>query len=101
MFVLLLGVAISRYLKSVVLVRVSDAVKRYHDYRNSVKGQYLIEAGVQFRGLVHYHHGGRHGSVQAGMALETELRVPQAAEGDRVPHWTWLEHRRPQSPPPQ
>jgi hypothetical protein len=26
------------------------------------------------RGLVHYHHGGKHGSVQADMMLE-ELRV--------------------------
>ena len=28
----------------------------------------------RFRGLVHYHHGMKHGSIQAGMALE-ELRV--------------------------
>jgi hypothetical protein len=23
-----------------------------------------------FRGSVHYHHGGKHGSIQAGMVLE-------------------------------
>ena len=38
-----------------------------------------------FRGSVRYHHGGKHGSLQADMVLE-ELRVlhldPQAAEGD-------------------
>ena len=28
-----------------------------------------------FRGLVHYHHGGKHGSIQADMVLEKELRV--------------------------
>ena len=35
-----------------------------------------------FRGLVHYHHGGKHGNVHANFRLE-ELRVlhldPQAA----------------------
>ena len=35
----------------------------------------LVGAGLQFRGLVHYHHGRNHGSVQADMALEKELRV--------------------------
>ena len=38
-----------------------------------------------FRGSVHYHHGGKHGSIQAGIVLEEELRVlhldPQAAGG--------------------
>ena len=28
-----------------------------------------------FRGSVHYHHGRKHGSVQADMVLEKELRV--------------------------
>jgi hypothetical protein len=43
---------------------------------NSYKGQHLIGAGLQFRGSVHYHHGRKHGSVQADMVLE-ELRVLQ------------------------
>jgi hypothetical protein len=42
-----------------------------------------------FRGLVHYHLGGKYASVQADMVLE-ELRVlhldPQAAAGDCEPH---------------
>jgi hypothetical protein len=42
----------------------------------------------RFRGSVHYHHGGRHGGVQANMVLEKELRVlrldPQAAEGSHT-----------------
>jgi hypothetical protein len=29
----------------------------------------------RFRGSVHYHYGGKHGSIQAGMVLEKELRV--------------------------
>lgn len=44
-----------------------------------------IGAGLQLRGLVHYHHGGEHGSMQAAMVLEKALRVLhvdlQAAEG--------------------
>ena len=30
-----------------------------------------------FRGLVHYCHGGKHGSVQADMVLEEELILKQ------------------------
>ena len=37
---------------------------------------------LQFQGLVHYSHGGKHGSMQADMVLPKELRVlhhdPQA-----------------------
>jgi hypothetical protein len=43
----------------------------------------LIGAGLQFRGVAHYHHGRKHGSTQANMGLEKELGVvyydPQAA----------------------
>ena len=28
-----------------------------------------------FRGLVHYHHDGKHGGLQANIVLEKELRV--------------------------
>lgn len=38
------------------------------------KGKHLVGAGLQFSSLVHYHHGGKHGSVQADMVLE-EPRV--------------------------
>jgi hypothetical protein len=52
-----------------------------------------------FRSLVHYHHGRKHGSIQAEMVLEKGLTVLhidlKAAEGDCVPHWVELEHRRP------
>jgi hypothetical protein len=41
-----------------------------------------------FRGSVHYHHAGKHGSMQEDVVLEKELRVLQfvlqAAEGDYV-----------------
>jgi hypothetical protein len=39
-----------------------------------IKGKHFIGAGLQFRGLVRYHHGGKHGRIQADMALEKELR---------------------------
>ena len=48
-----------------------------------------IELGLaySFRGVVHYHQGGKHGSMQVDMVLEKKLRVldldPQAT-GDCV-----------------
>ena len=46
----------------------------------------IIGVGFQFKGIVYCHHGGKHGSMQAGMLLEKELRVlrldPQAREED-------------------
>jgi hypothetical protein len=53
----------------------------------------------KFKGSVHYHHGKKHGRVQAGMALEElKLRylVPKASRRLTLPHWTEL-----LSPPPQ
>ena len=46
--------------KTCVLVSFSIAVKRYH-YGDSYEGKCLIRAGLQFRGLVHYHHDRKHG----------------------------------------
>ena len=62
-------------IKNAVIVRVSIAVKRCHDHSNSYKGKHLTGAGLQFRGLVHCHHGRKHGGTQADMVLEKELRV--------------------------
>jgi len=42
---------------------------------NCYKGKHLIGAGLLFRGLVHYHHGGKHGVMQADMVLEKVLGV--------------------------
>ena len=64
-------------------------VKRHHDHGNSYKGKHLIGAGLQLRDLVHCHHGGKHGGMQADMGLEKKLRAlhldPQAAEREREP----------------
>jgi len=51
-----------------------------------------------FRGLVHYHHGEKHG---ADVVLEKELKVlyldMKATEWHYIPHWVEFAHRRPQS----
>ena len=56
---------------------------------NSYKEKHLIGLTYSMRGSVHYHHGGKYGSVQADMMME-ELKVlqldPQAAKGDCMPH---------------
>jgi hypothetical protein len=57
-----------------VLVRVSFTVRRHHDQGNFYKGNHLIGLAYYVRGLVHYYHGGKHGSMQADLMLE-ELRV--------------------------
>ena len=63
-----------------------------------------------FRGSVYYHHGRKHGSIQADTVLGKELRVlhPSASssKGSRrrrlstesqeeapIPHWAELEHK--------
>ena len=54
----------------------------------------LIKENIQlglaygFRGLVHYHRGRKHGSIQADMVLEVRRVLhldPKAAEGDCLP----------------
>jgi hypothetical protein len=44
-------------------------VKRHHIKNNQLGLAY------SFRDLVHYHHGGKHGSMQVDMMMENELRV--------------------------
>lgn len=38
-------------------------------------------ASLEFRGLVHYHYGGNHGSMQADMVLKRELRGTPGSSG--------------------
>ena len=50
-------------------------MKRHQEHSNSYKGKHLILAGLQVqKSTVHYHHGRKHGSIQADMVPE-ELRV--------------------------
>jgi hypothetical protein len=65
------------------------AVKRYHDHGNSYKEKHLIGDGLQFQRFS-YHHGKKHGKVQADLVLEKELRVLHhdlQAAGHRVQNW--------------
>jgi hypothetical protein len=40
-----------------------------------IKENISLELAFRFRGSVHYHHGGKHGSMQADMVLAMELRT--------------------------
>jgi hypothetical protein len=47
------------------------AMKRHHDHRNSYEGKHFIGDGLQFSGLIHYHHG---------MAARRQTRCRRGAE---------------------
>ena len=68
------------------LVRVAIAVKRHHGHANSYKGP-----AYKFKSVVHSQHDRKHGSTQADMVLEKELRVlhldPRAARRGRLKAW--------------
>ena len=69
------------------------AMKRDYGHSNSQKGKHLIGAGLQCRGIVHYHHGRKLDNTQAGMVLEKELRVlhpDQQAAGSEGHTWPGL-----------
>ena len=40
-----------------------------------IKENIYLGLAYRFRASVHYHHGGKHGSMQADMMLERELKV--------------------------
>jgi hypothetical protein len=40
-----------------------------------IKDNIYLGLAYRFRGSVHYHHGRKHGSIQAGMVPVKELRV--------------------------
>lgn len=46
-------------------------MKRHHDMATLRKESITEVAHLQFRGLVHHHHGDKHGSAQADMVPET------------------------------
>ena len=51
------------------------AMKRHQDQGDSYKRQHLIEGGFHSRGSIRYHYGGKHGSLQADMVWEKEMKV--------------------------
>lgn len=56
-------------------LRVSIAMKKDHNHGSPYKEKHLTRVSLQFRGFIHYHHGGKHGGTQVGMVTEKELRV--------------------------
>jgi hypothetical protein len=56
-----------------------------------IKKNNQLGLDYSFKGLVHYCHDKKCGSVQPDMVLEKEIRVLHpyihAAGGDCVPHW--------------
>lgn len=50
-------------------------MKRHHDHSSSYKGKKLIGVSLQFRDVVHFHHGWEHGDIQGDLVLERELRA--------------------------
>ena len=56
-------------------LRVSIAVKKHHDHSNTHKENVQLRLAYSFRGLIYYHHGGKHGSMHADMVLDKEMRV--------------------------
>lgn len=65
-----------------VLDRVSIAVKIHLDHGKSYKGIHFIWADLQFRGLVNYHHRGKHNSMQAEVVLRNPHLDLQAVGRD-------------------
>ena len=53
------------------------AVKRHHGHGHSYGGKHFIEDGLQFRDLVHCHHGKKEVYTQTGVVLEGYPRVLQ------------------------
>jgi hypothetical protein len=62
------------------------------------KRKHFIWAGLQFRGLVHYHNGRKHSNIQTDMMLLKELRVlhldPQVAARECHATLGLVEHLR-------
>jgi hypothetical protein len=55
----------------VCLREVSIAVKRHHDLSSSYRRKHLIGAGLQFKGLVRYHHDRKQDGMQGDMVLDS------------------------------
>ena len=57
----------------------------------------IISLGLtySFRGFVYSLHVWTHGSMQAAMVLEKELRVLILHQAERERHWAWLELLKP------
>lgn len=76
-------------------------MKRHPTEANTFYGKHLTEIGLQFRGLAHYHIGGKYDSTQADMVQKWKPGVLYSdMQEERNRHWVWLELLKPQSAPP-
>lgn len=50
-------------------------MKGHNDHGNSYKGNISLGLVYRFKDLAYYHHGRKHGGVQADVVLEKEMRV--------------------------
>ena len=82
-----------------ILIRVSLLLKDTMTKATLIRANISLELVYSFRGSPHYHHGDKHGSMQADMMLEKPKILhldPKSAEGDSstgiqekalIPHW--------------
>jgi hypothetical protein len=75
------------------------AVKKYHDHGNSYKGKHLIAADLQAHRFSNYLHVGNNVRNGAGEVVGSSTSGPSGSR-KRERHWAWLEHLKPQNPPP-
>jgi hypothetical protein len=47
-----------------------------------IKENIQLTLAYSFRGIVHYHHGGKHGSMKADTVLKKELRVSSTSQSE-------------------
>jgi hypothetical protein len=78
-----LAMLLSKMLLS--LLRVSIAVKRYHDQGNSYTGQHLVRLSYRFRGPVHCQSGNKAASRQE-LEESNVLHLDPKADRKRVAH---------------
>lgn len=72
-----------------------------HDHSHSYAGKQLIGGDLKFKELVFRPHGGKHEAHRQTQcwrgSWESYIWIIRQQE-ERVSHWAWLEHLKPQSP---
>ena len=68
------------FLLTICLSQDFTDVEKQQDYSISYKEKDLIGPGLYLRGLVRYHHGGKHGNMQADIVLEFYIWISRQQE---------------------
>lgn len=75
-------------------------MKRHPTQANSFHGKHLTEIGLLFRGLAHYHIGGKYDITQADMVQKWKPGVLYSdMQEERNRQWVWLELLKPPNAP--